>query len=402
MFYVSDRFNRAVFGRTRKVRARVEVLDLQLRPVSFPWAPNGDVSADYIEGSGSVEQSTDRAVLRTASLSMYSPQGRYLADPSGPVWFDKLWRLSYGLVVDYGPRGEEVIDWCPLGAFVVQNPETAVDETRARTVSLTLLDRASLLTDPYLFTATTLPSYTAGTATVRGYVRGTRKTEVLRDMAVRMGWPADQVLIEDSPALLPVNIPLTVGDDPLEKFRQVVSSMSRISYVDPNGFLVVRPRPGANARNVVARYIGEEDLTLGMSSSWDFQNFRNAVLVVGGSGDAATFVSYSEDISDGSPTNVNRIGRRLFQHNDGQPDPLIGSQVEADTKSLQLLERELSYSQAVEWPQITDPRLEVWDVLELQESTLGVSGFFSLRSYTCPLGFSDTPASGSVNRRVDL
>ncbi len=402
VIFVSEKFDRAVFGRIRKVRAKVEVLDLDLNPVAFDWTPNGDITADYVEGSGSVEQNTDRTILRTASLTMYNKEGRYLADPQGPVWFDKLWRLSYGLVTDYDNRGREVVEWCPLGVFTIHSPESSAGETTARNVSLTLLDRSYRLTDPHLFTASTLPSYTVGPNTLRGYARNTRKTEVMRDLAVRMGWPADQLLIEDSAALTATAIPITVGDDPLEKFREVVSSMSRISYADPNGFLVVRPRPAANARNVVARYLEDQDLTLGMSSSWEFENFRNAVLVQGGAGDTPTFVAYMEDTRDGSPTNVNRIGRRLFRHNEGQPDPLIGSQVEADTKALQLLERELSYTQAVSWPQITDPRLEVYDVLELYEPTLGVSGFFSLRSYTCPLGYSDQPANGAVNRRVDL
>ncbi len=416
MIFVSEAFDRAWDSPVQHLRTRIRILDRNFQPVVLPHAPDGDITADYEGGSGSISLDSDQAVTRTASLTLDNSHGYYLPSPYGAVWFDKVWELSMGLVTGghWVPIGlghihawRELVEWCPVGMFVVQDPESSLDEGKT-TVSLTLQDLATWMTEPYFFAPGNLPTYTSGAATVHGYPAGSFKTDVLADIASRFGFPPLRQAIHGSNATLRAGEPVTVGDAPLELFRKITGSMGWISFIDARGYIVARPRPSTTSRHVVARYSEEDSPILGMSSTWQLGQFRNAVYVIGGSGDGPVFTGYAEDDRVGSPTAVDpdmdgiKENLRVLLLNDGQPDPLITSQAEADTRARQKLEQELSYAQDISWPQIGDPRLEIYDVLELEEERVGVSDYYSLRSFSFPFGVSGTPATGSVSRRIEL
>jgi hypothetical protein len=329
---------------------------------------------------GSVTVDTSRDVLRSLSIDLIDWEGDWRPGPNRYLWPDAYVRVYTGY--------KETAMW-PQGVYVPQAPKIG----EGKTVSFQGLDKAS--------TVNGQPE--GGFSLITTIGKGVNVKDALASLAGGSG--ETDLNFQSTASVIPYDMTWSLSDSEWAASRKIAAipgnyrplhfdEVGRRTWIqdpDPNqlspSWLVWNEpgRPGSALTDEYASWISA-------SLEIDTDGLVNWVGVKGGSAQNGLYSSVVQDSDPNSPTSVSRINRRPFWWNNGNPDPIIASQTDADNRAAYELLQRKRWKERVSMSMTALPPLQPWDVLWFRNPEMGIDDNYQVISYTLPL---DT--SGQMN-----
>jgi hypothetical protein len=217
-------------------------------------------------------------------------------------------------------------------------------------------------------------------------------------LAADASWGETDLNIQDTTSVLPYDRNLTLTDKPWDVARQIASipgnyrplhydESGRLTFIldpDPNQLTPVRD-VWHEAGRPASALAGEFSSFIQADLESDTDQLINWVGVKGGSVQNGLYSSVVMDSDPNSPTSVNRIGYRMFWWNNGNPDPLIASQADADNRALYEYRQRKRWQEQVPLTMEELPFLQPWDVLRIRNPEIALDDNYQITAYTVPL-----------------
>lgn len=98
-------------------------------------------------------------------------------------------------------------------------------------------------------------------------------------------------------------------------------------------------------------------------------------------------ISFNADTNlwSGNPYSIQKIGRLLYQHNNGNPDPAIATIDDARNRAKYELQRRLGFIERVTLSTAPIPLFEGYDFINIEDSEDGATGNYRIESITMPI-----------------
>jgi hypothetical protein len=119
----------------------------------------------------------------------------------------------------------------------------------------------------------------------------------------------------------------------------------------------------------------------------DDTQLANYIVVYGGSSQTATVYYVMQDNSPTSPTGIPNIGRRVYMHNNGNPDPVITTTALAQARATYEYKNRLQIVEKLNFKMFPVPFMDIDDVYQVTDPRNGTTGKYQVVSFTLPLGF---------------
>lgn len=285
----------------RNKRLKIELLDSNMRTV------------DSIEGhaiGGSITANANNDIRRTGNVQMsipISPQTTTLLDQldgftleiGGKIWLDKYIKIKVGIENILSPTNEIV--WYPLGVFLINKPSRTFSATEY-SLSFECIDLMSKLTGQRQgqLTGTTTIIEKGHYETKDGkqvYIRTKLADAIISTITELGGFSKYSIYpIPDIYQYLPYDIKVGVGStvyDILKQLMQIISTWQM--YFDLDGTFIVQSIP--SGENAIVYDIDEQQY-INNTSSADFENVKNQIVVYGRVNNLSYYTENTEEKSN--------------------------------------------------------------------------------------------------------
>jgi hypothetical protein len=177
-------------------------------------------------------------------------------------------------------------------------------------------------------------------------------------------------------------------------YSQIITDMADIItweiHYDVNGYLrlhaPIDPTTTPPSLTLSAD-AGGFSLWAGAQRQMDDTQLANYIVVYGGSSQTATVSYVMQDNSPTSPTGIPNIGRRVYMHNSGNPDPVITTTALAQARATYEYKNRLQIVEKLNFKMFPVPFMEHDDVYQVTDPRNGTTGKYQVVSFTLPLGF---------------
>ena len=343
-------------GGTFQLCAKLQVLDR-----------SDVVLAEFVEEiiDGRVTVNGDRPSVREFQMTLANPAGIFTWGPGKLIWLDKRFKVWSGVMVN------GAFEWIPLGVYPCTKPTATSRADGKKEVRLQGSDKMAFWGKcPNVLT---VPAGTSIPTAIKSVLSGIESNFLLDPSCTAtapydMTWPAGT------------------------EYQEIVAKLASIPtwkiYYDANGALRFRPPidPTTTAPSIAfdatnARF----NLFGGSDRECDDSILANRIQVFGGSAQTA-LVSYElKDTDPKSPTAIQNIGERLYQHNNGNPDPVITSVDLAIARANYEYRKRLQVTEKLHFACFCIPFLEQEDIISVNDPANGSCGRYQLMNFTIPL-----------------
>lgn len=177
------------------------------------------------------------------------------------------------------------------------------------------------------------------------------------------------------------------------EYKQIINDLANILaweiYYDVNGYLrfhaPVDPTTTAPMWTLSSDAMGF-NLWAGAERQMDDSELANYIVVYGGSSQTSLVSYILQDTDPNSPTSIQRIGQRVYLHNNGNPDPVITTQELAQARAQYEYKKRLQIVEKLNFKMFPCPFMEHDDVYQITDPRNGTSGKYQVVSFTLPLG----------------
>lgn len=393
MWPVSSQFREELSKPVHSVAVKVEFLRTTFQSVSHIRAYSATSPNDAVI-DGTVDVDVTRGTRRTLTMSLLNPDGTFTADANifseppdwdGFFYVNRLIRVWRGVRFEGGD--EELV---PIGTFMVDKSETLVE----RGMSTVVIAGSDLWKK---FSKSQFGS-------PRKFNEGTLINTIIEDLADEAGVTQINLdpLEERSSTGKTVQrdfvfeADITRGD----ALKKICDDYGIEIYFDPMGVLVTRDFRRPFQRPTIWRYSDEDDLAFFIRSVVNDDRLYNHVIVTGTAKAQDGGTIYRAELKNtdsSSPTNINKIGDRVFRYE----SPLLGSQEAVDQSASTIYYKHFLLSQTVALEAICNPAIEGNDVIKIQEGSFsGLNDRFLISTFSVPLVTSKQKIT--VKRVIDV
>lgn len=382
MWTISTGFKEALRSPVQEVRARLEILDTDFKPVLA--IGGGGPDKGIIDGI--VDLDVSRGTRRTAVISLLNENGEFspTSQWGGIFYVNRLIRAYRGLVV-----GNEV-EYVPIGTFMIDKTETIVERGMSSVV----------LSGSDLWKKFTKAQYVEPTT----YAKGTLLNTLISQIADESG--VTKLVLDPlssrtaSSDRLQAAISFEKGDTKGDALIQICNNYSIDIYFDPMGTLITEDLRSPASRATVWSY-GYTDqspeLAYLIRSVTDDERLYNHVHVTGTADEENIYTAERMDTDPLSPTNIDRIGDRVYRMSSG----VLASQESVNLAATSLFFSTRIIGQTVNLEAICQPAIEGNDVVEVIEPTYtDLATRFIVQTMTIPMLTSRQKIS--MKRVIDL
>lgn len=387
MWPVTSQFVNELKKPSHTIFARVDFLDTDFQivhRVTQVGNPEfrcgcGTPHPDDVLIDGTVDVDASRGTRRTLTMSLLNPDGFFTPDASsfaedsdwdGFFYINRLVRLWRGVVYDDGTQ-----ELMPVGTFMVDKAETLVERGMS-TVVIAGSDLWKKFTKSQFGVPTT-------------FTDGTAINTVITTMATSAGITQLNLdpLTERTSASKNIQKDFNFEGDETrgDALLKICSDYGIEVFMNPMGVLTTRDFQNPFDRPTVWYYDESDTLAFFLRTVIDDDRLYNHVIVVG-TGDAQEGgVIYRAELKDtdpASPTNITRIGDRVFRFE----SPLLSNQESVDRSAFTIFYKHFLLSQTVAMEAVCNPALEGNDVVWVGETEFSrVDTRFLLGTFSIPL-----------------
>ncbi|WAH35053.1 hypothetical protein [Alicyclobacillus dauci] len=322
---------------------------------------------------GQITCDNSRSAIRSMDIKLVNTSGQFTWGANNLIWLDKYFKPFYGVMVN----GQW--EWIPQGVFPCSQP-IADSEASSKAVNEVEFQGG----DKMDYLGICEDNITVAT----GGDIGTEIKAVLNGIETMF-------LFDDTSSMqkIPYDMTWPAGT----QYSQIISDMAGIItweiFYDVNGYLRLRaPIDPTTTVPILTLDANGESFSLwaGAQRQADDSNLANYIVVYGGSSQTQ-LVSYTmQDNDPNSPTSIQRIGKRVYLHNNGNPDPVITTQALAQYRAEYEYKKRLQVVEKLNFKVFPVPFMDVDDVYQITDSRNGTSGKYQVVSFTLPFGTSST------------
>ena len=273
--------NDAFFGPTGRAYRRVDI-----------YNPDGTIwMSDVPVLDGNVTVDMNRPERRMAELTLDNEDGSFRSDPSG-FWYDKVIKIY---------RGVQDVD----------------DNTQVYQLGEFMIDRISSPNFPKI-----------AKVTCRDYTKKLMKAKFAQATGFAVGSPLDQVIIGIlfNAGVTRYNVPNTgipldrefyfeVGTERWQAISDLATAFGYEAYFDQAGIFNMRPFVDPTTAPVQFTFFtGAEGNLAKYELSTNDDRIFNHIVVTGTASDILPVYGVAENNEPGSPTNIERLGRRTYPY----------------------------------------------------------------------------------------
>lgn len=304
-------------------------------------------------------------------MKLVNTSGKFTWGAGSLIWLDKMFKPYYGVLVN----GQW--EWIPQGVFPCSMP-IATSESSGKALNEVEFQGGDKM--DYLGQCPDNLTVSLGTdiATAIKSVLSGIETMFNLDSTSSM-------------QTVPYDMPWTAGTD----YSQIISDLASIItwdiYYDVNGYLrlnaPIDPTTTAPALTLASNTIGFNPWA-GSQRQADDSQLANYIVVYGGSSQTALVSYILQDNNPASPTSIQNIGKRVYIHNNGSPDPVITTTLLAQYRATYEYKKRLQVVEKLNFKMFPLPMMEHDDVYQITDPANGTSGKYQVVSFTLPIGGS--------------
>ena len=371
MIPASGDFIRAMSAGNKKYHVKLEIYDSQMNYIR-------EITQNVIRDSlGQISVDLDRPIRRSFSFSLDNSKGLFGWSENSLIWIDKRVKLYIGLELYNGQ-----IEYVPQGTFILTDPEDT-NNFEGKRVNITGQDLAYLLTDKrgkFINEATLSEGLNIATA-IRTIAQGGGITQFNFDTVTKT---------------IPYELVFNSGDNRWSAIEELAKLAQCDVFFDVHGRLRLKEIDLNSFQNEPAvwsfKYKGKnEKFYAGNVRKMDSANLANAVIVLGGNGQSATarseiFVTETNPLWEDNPYSIEKIGLVLYQHNNGNLDPILADDEDGCFwRAKYELRNRLGYTEQVSLNLSPHYLLEAGDIIEIEDDENGLHGKYLVSSFSVPI-----------------
>lgn len=373
MYSVSSTFLSTLKNPVHTFRSKMVVLDTNFQPIKEfldSGVQTNDTTSIMVDGS--VDVDVTRLTRRTFTATVLNPDAIWSprSDWGGLFYVNRLIRVYRG--IDFGDYSELV----PVGTFMIDNADTAVE----RNMSVVTLSGSDLWKK---FGKSMFPR-------AKTWAAGTKINTIIDSIADAVGIQYRNIdpLSSRATADKEVDKKFAVeqGDNRGEALAKLCKDNGIDVYFDPLGRLTTQDMATVKDRSVVYSYDPDMNNNLvTVKSSYTDDNLYNTVLVLGTKDKDNVIVARVRDTDPTSPTNINRLGERVFKYESEN----IGTQTKGNAVAESLFYKHVLVNEDITLEVVCNPAYEGNDVIHVDERGFSqLNANYRLKAFTVPLSAS--------------
>ncbi len=353
MWTTTQTFKERMADPVLEVRARVEILDTDFNTIAA--VGGGGLDKGIIDGV--VDLDVTRGTRRTLTMSLLNEDGEFspTSQWGGLFYVNRLIRMYRGLVTG-GSASAPQVEYVPVGTFMVDKTETLVERGMSTVV----------LAGSDLWKKFSKSQYVVPVT----YAKGTLLNTLIRTIASESGvtnLSLDTLSSRTASSdRLQASVSFEKGDTRGDALMQICKAYSIDIYFDPMGVLRTQDFRAPSDLAVVWEF-GETDqyprLAYYIRGITDDERLYNHVYVTGTGDPENIYWAEIKNTDPLSPTNINRIGDRVYRMESG----ILASQESVDKAAQSLFHTTRIISQGVAIETICHPAFEGNDVVTVIE-----------------------------------
>lgn len=370
MIPCSDNFLKALNRPIKELSLKIEIYDSNDKYIT-------EITKDVSKGDvGSISVDITRPIRRSFTFSLNNISNKYNWGETSLIWLDKRVKVFIGLKLLNG-----TVEYIPQGVFILSQPTDSHTLT-GKITTLSGQDKAYLLTDKRGKFVNELT-----------IAKGTSITDTIKTIAKAGG--EKLFLFDDNiTQTVPYELTYQAGDNRWTAMDELAKLAECDIYYDVNGYLRLRKvETNIDLEPTVWSYKNDDSSEMfyaGNVRSLDEDLLCNHVRVIGGSAQNATIiydlvVDETNPLWVDNPYSIQKIGRILYQHNDGNLDSLISNLTDAKSRAKFELMKRLGYCERLELYLAPNWIHEGGDVIEVVDSNNNVEGKYRMESFQVPI-----------------
>jgi hypothetical protein len=371
MYPVSDSFKEAV-KKSHVTTVKVEIFDVA----------NGTIISTAQPISGSVSIDNRRSIRRECSLEFVDKDGTLVPQNNRSAVFlpyNREVKIYRGVVFADGT--EELV---PLGVFVITGVDIT-DTAQGIKISIKGSDRSLLLARA---------KFTNHEFFIED---GTAKETAIKQI-LEFRYPQVKTIFPATGQVTTLLYPtLDQGSDPWREALKIAESAAMDLYFDENGIARMRPIPDPDLGTPVETYgDGEASVLLQINRSLSIDDSYNGVIFTGeGTNLSIGVIGEAFDDDPSSPTYRKTYGEVVKF----MSSPTVLTVAEATEAAKAELKKVIGSTEKITWDQIVNPAHDVYDLVKITRTPVGVDKILTLDSITIPLDAKGTMNAIGRSRR---
>ena len=371
MYPVSASFKETIL-KSHVTKTKVEIYDMK----------NDSIISTASPISGEVTIDNRRSVRRECTLEFIDKDGTLVPQnniSSILLPYNREVKIYRGVVFADGT--EELV---PLGVFVITSVDIS-DTTQGIKITIKGSDRSLLLTR-------------AKFTNHEFYIEdGTAKETAIANM-LKYRYPKVKTIFPATGQVTTLLYPtLDQSSDPWREALKIAESASMDLYFDENGTARMRPIPDPDLGTPVATYTdGADSILLQINRSLSIDESYNGVIFTGeGTNLSIGVIGEAFDDNPASPTYRKTYGEVVKF----MSSPTVLTVAEATEAAKAELKKVLGSTEKITWDQIVNPAHDVYDLVKVTRSPIGVDKVLTLDAISIPLAASGTMNAIGRSRR---
>jgi len=371
MYPVSADFKEAV-RKSHSAIVKVEIYDMA----------NGTILSTASPISGEVTIDNRRSIRRECTLEFVDTDGTLVPInniSSILLPYNREVKIYRGIAFPDGT--EELV---PLGVFII----TSVDITEsAQGVKITIKgsDRSLILAR-------------AKFTNHEFYIEAGTAKETAIENILKYRYPKVKTIFPATNQVTTLLYPtIDQSSDPWREALKIAESASMDLYFDENGIARMRPIPDPDKGTAIATYAdGSDSVLIQIARSLSIDESYNGVIYTGeGTNLSIGVIGEAWDDNPSSPTYRKTYGEvPLFKSS-----PTILTVGEAQEAASAELKKVIGASEKITWDQLVNPAHDVYDLVKVTRSPVGVDKILMLDAISVPLAASGTMNAIGRSRR---
>jgi len=371
MYPVSADFKEAV-RKSHSAIVKVEIYDMA----------NGTILSTASPISGEVTIDNRRSIRRECTLEFVDTDGTLVPVnniSSILLPYNREVKIYRGIAFPDGT--EELV---PLGVFII----TSVDITEsAQGVKITIKgsDRSLILAR-------------AKFTNHEFYIEAGTAKETAIENILKYRYPKVKTIFPATNQVTTLLYPtIDQSSDPWREALKIAESASMDLYFDENGIARMRPIPDPDKGTAIATYAdGSDSVLIQIARSLSIDESYNGVIYTGeGTNLSIGVIGEAWDDNPSSPTYRKTYGEvPLFKSS-----PTILTVGEAKEAAAAELKKVIGASEKITWDQLVNPAHDVYDLVKVTRSPVGVDKILMLDAISVPLAASGTMNAIGRSRR---
>lgn len=324
------------------------------------------------DGIGAISANRNDPVRRSFSFSLDNQNGEYTWGEDSLIWIDKRVKVFTGRRLS-----NRTIEYLPQGVFVLTQPQDSHQQD-GKFVTVECHDLAYLMTEgnsPFVNEQIIAEGLNCGAA--------------IKILAQAAG--IDNFLFDTITDTIPYELTYSMTSERWQAITEIANFAKCEAFFDTNGYLRVKKVADINDlmnEPAVWKFYVGDGFYSGNVRKMDSEKTANHIRVLGGSSQTETIiydlvVDETIGIWNNNPYSIQKIGRRLYFHNNGNADSLITDLESAKHRAKFELMNRLSYVEQLSMNTAPIYFLEPSDIIEVEVN--GINSRYRIESLQIPL-----------------